>query len=330
MIAESPTTARPLCVLALDGGGIRGVIPATVLAEIERRCGKRIGELFDLIAGTSTGGILALGLTTPDPASPGTPRYRAEDIVELYAEKGPTIFSRSLLYRLVTLFGLFGSKYAARGLEATLRTLFGESRLKDAITEVVITSYDLESRDAWFLARHKAREGAQNDFPMRDVARATSAAPTYFRPERLSLNPPTAMAGGGVFANNPAMCAYVETIKLHGLQDVLLVSLGTGRVKTPISYRQPHTWGLLGWHKLIDVFMDGVSDTVDHQAGWLLPDRDGVPRYFRFQTELQPGMGAMDDASTTHIQALKNEAQTLISENDTALDQLCALLSQTP
>src|ERR1051326_4753921 len=280
-----------LRVLALDGGGIRGVIPAMVLAEIERRCGKRISEVFDLIAGTSTGGILALGLTTPDPASPGMPRYRAEDLVSLYVEKGPTIFGRSLVHELITVFGLFGSKYGVRGLETTLRTFFGESRLKDATTEVLITSYDLESRDSWFLARHKAREAAPNDFPMRDVARATSAAPTYFRPERLSLNPFTAMVDGGVFANNPAMCAYVETIKLHGQQDVLLVSLGTGQVKTPIHYLQARTWGLIGWaRQLINVFMDGVSDTVEHQTGWLLPDRDGVPRYFRFQTELPPGM----------------------------------------
>src|SRR5712692_7803866 len=112
MASPMTATARPLRVLALDGGGIRGVIPATVLAEIERRCGKRVGEVFDLIAGTSTGGILALGLTTPDPADPGRPRYRAEDLVALYAEKGPVIFGRSLLHRLITVFGLFGSKYA--------------------------------------------------------------------------------------------------------------------------------------------------------------------------------------------------------------------------
>jgi hypothetical protein len=127
------------------------------------------------------------------------------------------------------------------------------------------------------------------------------------------------------------MCAYAETIKLHGMQDVLLVSLGTGQVKSPISYRQARTWGLIGWaRKLIDVFMDGVSDTVDHQTGWLLPMRDGVPRYYRFQTELPPGMGAMDDTSAAHIAGLKSAAQTLISSNGAALGQLCALLSETP
>jgi uncharacterized protein len=319
---------RPLRVLALDGGGIRGVIPASVLTEIERRCGKRIGEMFDLIAGTSTGGILALGLTAPDPASPHQPRYRAEELVKLYAEKGHVIFKSAFWYRLVTLFGLFGSKYAVRGLDETLHSYFGDARLKDAVTEVLITSYDLESRDSWFLARHKARADSASDFPVRHVARATSAAPTYFRPERLLAEPPTAMIDGGVFANNPAMCAYVEAIKLYGPQDMLVVSLGTGQVKTPIHYLQARTWGLIGWARpVIDVFMDGVSDTVEHQLTWLLPDRDAEPRYFRFQTELPPGCGSMDDTSTRHIETLKQAAASIIADNSQSLDTLCRILA---
>jgi patatin-like phospholipase/acyl hydrolase len=322
------TPARPLRVLALDGGGIRGIIPATLLAELERRCGRRVGEMFDLIAGTSTGGILALGLTTPDPADPGRPRYSAQDLVDLYAEKGHQIFRSSLWYRLVTLLGLFGSKYTVTGLDRTLSAYFGDARLKDAVSEVLITSYDLESRDSWFLARHKARADPGSDFPVRHVARATSAAPTYFRPERLVLQPPTAMVDGGVFANNPAMCAYVEAIKLHGRQDVVVVSLGTGQVKTPIHYLQARTWGLIGWaRQLISVFMDGVSDTVEHQLGWLLPDRDGKPRYFRFQVELPPGMGSMDDTSPERIAALREIAQTLIATNEKGLATLTELLT---
>src|SRR5581483_7166047 len=270
MAQATTSPGKPLRVLALDGGGIRGIIPATVLAEIERRTGKRIAEMFDLIAGTSTGGILALGLATPDPATPTKPRHTADELVALYAEKGGAIFNRSLGHRLLTLFGLLGSKYAVRGLDRTLRTYFGDSRLKDAVTEVLITSYDLESRDSWFLARYKAKEdAAKNDFAMHDVARATSAAPTYFRPKRLSQTPPTAMIDGGVFANNPAMCGYVEAIKLHGQQDIVVASLGTGQVKTPIHYRQARTWGLIGWVRpLIGIFMDGVAATVEHQLSW--------------------------------------------------------------
>jgi patatin-like phospholipase/acyl hydrolase len=326
METDSSSATRPIRVLALDGGGIRGIIPATILTEIERRCGKQIAELFDLVAGTSTGGILALGLTVPDPANPGQPRHRAEELVALYAEKGNTIFNRSFLHTLLTVFGLLGNKYPVRGLEQTLREYFGETRLRDAVSEVVITSYDLESRDAWFLARHKARESADGDFPMREVARATSAAPTYFRPQQLSLEPPPAMVDGGIFANNPAMCAYVEAIKLHGSQDILLVSLGTGQVTKPIHYRQARLWGLIGWVRpLIDVIFDGQSDTVDHQLTWVLGDRG--PRYFRFQTELPAGMGAMDDTSPEHIAALKREAQTIVETSSAKLDQLCSLLT---
>jgi patatin-like phospholipase/acyl hydrolase len=317
-------------VLALDGGGIRGVIPAMVLAEIERRCNKRIADLFDLIAGTSTGGILALGLTAPDPADPKRARYRADDLVQLYTSKGDVIFHRSFLHWLLTLGGLLGSKYTVTGLDATLHTYFGESRMKEAVCEVLITSYDLESRDAWFIARYKAQQEPSYDFPMTHVARATSAAPTYFRPEQLSERPPSAMVDGGVFANNPAMCAYVEAIKLHGQGDILLVSLGTGQSKSSIHFWQARTWGLIGWaRRLIDVFMDGVADTVEHQLSFLLPERDGQLRYFRFQTSLPTGMGAMDNANPDHIAALKQQAQQLIDSESTKFDQLCALLVAT-
>ena len=109
--------------------------------------------------------------------------------------------------------------------------------------------------------------------------------------------------------------------------DILVVSLGTGQVKTPNHYLQARTWGLLGWaRQLINVFMDGVNDTVEHQLGWLLPDREGAQRYFRFQTELPPGMGAMDDTSPQRIEALNQAAATLISSNNDKIDILCELL----
>lgn len=318
---------RLLRVLVLDGGGIRGVIPATLLAEIERRTGKRIAEMFDLIGGTSTGGILALGLTTPDPHDATKPRYTAEQLVALYAEKGNVIFRKSFWHELVTLHGLLGSKYRVRGLEDVLRTYFGDSRLKDAVSEVLITSYDLESRDPWFLARHKARDSSASDFPMLVVARATSAAPTYFRAEQLPGGLPTAMVDGGVYANNPGVCCLVESWKVFRHRDTLVVSLGTGQVTKPIHYRQARAWGLIGWARpLIDVIFDGQSDTADHQLGWLLPDREG-PRYFRFQTELPPGMGAMDNTAADHIAALKQQADAIIAKNSGRLDALCELLA---
>src|SRR5436305_15011351 len=120
----------PVRVLSIDGGGIRGVIPAVVLSEIERRTGRSVPDLFDLVAGTSTGGISALGLTAPGEG--GAPRWRAADLLELYRHEGGHIFSRSLWQRVRTVDGALGPRYAVRGLEAALERYFGDVRLRDA------------------------------------------------------------------------------------------------------------------------------------------------------------------------------------------------------
>jgi patatin-like phospholipase/acyl hydrolase len=318
-----------LRVLAIDGGGIRGVIPSTVLAEIESRTESRIADLFDLIAGTSTGGILALGLVKPSDRDPATPHYHASDLAGLYENEGGRIFARSRWHSVLAVDNLLGGKYDAAGLEAVLEQYFGDARLGDAIAETLVTSYELGTREPWFFARHKARKDpAGSDFPMRFVARATSAAPTYFEPEELSsTKPPGGMIDGGVFANNPAMCAYVEAKDLHpDADDVLVVSLGTGQHTRPIHYAEAKDWGLAHWAKpILEVVFDGVSDTVDHQMKILCRDSDaGDPRYYRFQTELDIGSDDMDDVTATNMAALKQKAHELIEQQSDSLDRLCA------
>src|SRR5690348_52164 len=167
-------------ILSIDGGGIRGVIPATVLAEIERRTGRRVYELFDVIVGTSTGGILALGLTL---AQDGGARYEAAELAAMYREQGPKIFPHEFLGWVRRLFG---PKYPERGRRAVLEARFGDARLSGALTEVLVTSYDIAERRPFFFRRQDARERAARDFKMSDAALATSAAPTYFPPVRLS------------------------------------------------------------------------------------------------------------------------------------------------
>ena len=109
-------------VLSIDGGGIRGIIPAIILKEIEKRTQKRISGMFDLIAGTSTGGILALGLTKPHPYNNGQPHYEAVDLIELYREEGKHIFNESLLRKSFTVDELLlGAKFPSNGREAVLQ-----------------------------------------------------------------------------------------------------------------------------------------------------------------------------------------------------------------
>jgi len=320
-----------LKVLSIDGGGIRGVIPATVLAEIEARTGSRIAELFDLISGTSTGGILALGLVKPSAADAMRPQFSATDLGELYKTEGRRIFARSLWHHVLALDNLLDEKYEAAGLESVLEQYFGDVPLSAAVTETLVTSYELQTREPWFFARHKAREKPGWDFPMRFVARATSAAPTYFEPEELkSTTPHGGLIDGGVYANNPTMCAYVEAKQLHpDIDDVLVVSLGTGQHTRPIPYEEARNWGLAYWAKpILDVVFDGVSDTIDHQMTILCRDSDaGDPRYYRYQTELDIGSDDMDNVTKTNLAALEQKAHQLIEERSDSIDRLCSELT---
>jgi patatin-like phospholipase/acyl hydrolase len=332
-------------ILSIDGGGIRGIIPAKVLSFIEEKTDKRICQMFDLICGTSTGGILALGLAKPDPNDPTKPHYRAEDLIKIYEEKGKMIFSRDIWQRIHSLWNLTDEKYDAMGIEDVLVDYFQDVLLSQALTELVIPSYEIENRDCFFFKTKKARDNhLTHDFLMRQVARSTSAAPTYFSPSRLVAehdpddpNDPNkskhywALIDGGVFANNPAMCGYAEALSLWPSQDYLVVSLGTGQLTRPIPYDSARDWGLAGWaQNILSVIFDGVQDTVDYQLSQLLPSADGPKRrYYRFQVELDMGMDDMDDASKTNLFALQHKADELIAKETKTLGKLCQVLTQS-
>ena len=162
-------------VLAIDGGGIRGLIPALVLAEIERRTGRRTAEMFDLIAGTSTGGILACALSRR--GDDGHPMYSAEDLSQLYISEGPKIFDRSLVKEVTSAGGLLDEKYDDAGLNAALETYLGDIRLKEVLADVMLTAYDIHDRFAFFFRSARARVDDEYDFSLTEAARASSAAP---------------------------------------------------------------------------------------------------------------------------------------------------------
>jgi patatin-like phospholipase/acyl hydrolase len=347
------TAPKPIRILSLDGGGIRGIIPAMVLAEIERRTGRPACKLFDLIAGTSTGGIIALGVTTPGEQQPGgerQPRWSAKQLVDVYANDGPQIFHRSLLRTIETVDGMLAEKYAVAGLEKVLGHYLGDAMLSQALTKVLITSYDIRSHEPFFFksfqpiprsasttgegapVRHDppAPEQAAADYPMHEVARATSAAPTYFKPRDVIATPPGSsppeyvLVDGGTFANNPAMCAYAEARRNFPDADVLIVSLGTGRLTASISYDQAKHWGLLQWARpLLGVMMDGSSAAIDYQLDELLGrDED----HFRFQALLEGASDSLDDTSPKNIAALRKVAEALIDSNAARLQAVCARL----
>jgi uncharacterized protein len=290
-------------VLAIDGGGIRGLIPALVLAEIESRTGRRMADMVDMIAGTSTGGIIACALAKPSPMP-------ASEIARIYEDEGPEIFSRSLLKRITSVEGFLDERYSSDGLESTLQRHLGETHMTEATIPLLLTAYDTTGRAIRFLRS----EGEGADLTMAVAAQATSAAPTYFEPVPVGDE---TLVDGGVFAINPAMCAYAE---VAGRLDFLL-SLGTGSHTRPLPYEEIKDWGQIEWARpILDVVFDGGQDAVDFQLRSLI---DGA--YTRLQTELVEASDDLDDASAENLAALRREAERLIASSD--IDAVCARLT---
>ena len=290
-------------VLAIDGGGIRGLIPALVLAEVERRTGRRIAALADLLAGTSTGAIIACALAKPDPMP-------AARVAAIYEQDGPRIFHRSLLKIITSADGYLDERYDASGLVRSLRTHLGDARLPQATTEILLVTYDLQARSPVLLRR-------SDDVSMVEAAHASSAAPTYFEPVRIG---PRTLVDGGVCAINPAMLAYADA---GGRLDVL-GSLGTGEHTRPIPFSEARGWGQIQWARpIIDVVFDGSADVVNAELSRLIDDR-----YIRLQTQLTHGASdALDDASPENLRALRAAAERLIAAASADIDRLCAALT---
>lgn len=350
-MADQPTDR--FRILSVDGGGIRGLIPALVVADLERRIRERAGEraricdYVNLFAGTSTGGLIALALTAPDPTDSDRPRVSAAELAAFYVQDGPRIFRRSLLHELGTAWGYAGPKYSLGPLAASVRRRLGEVMLADALREVVVTSYDMTNREPYFFKRWRARApvaaGEPRNHPIVDAALATAAAPTYFPAHELGGR---ALVDGGVFANNPSVAAIVEALKRSaagarvGTDDLLVVSIGTGVHEEGFDERTVSGWGKIGWilphgaePPILGAVLDGASDAADHWAHMLLnhdpgtapPASDEVgrgPRYFRLQVRLKRAI-ALDDASeATLTDALPTAAASLIAEREAELDEI--------
>jgi patatin-like phospholipase/acyl hydrolase len=300
-------------VLAIDGGGIRGLIPAVVLAELERRAGRQSYELFDLIAGTSTGGILACGLCAPDPLP-------AEQLVAIYEEEGPEIFDRSVWQRVRSAEGLLDEKYDDAALDRALERFLGGKRLAESSPDLIVPAYDMSAPGPYFFKSRNARERPDEDFPLSVVARATAAAPTYFEPLPVGAR---ALVDGGVFAANPAMSAFAEVLRFHPGAEVVLLSLGTGQRTRKRRFADIDDWGLVEWARpILDVVFDGVSDAVDYQLRHALGD----DRYWRLQVELTRASDDLDDASPENLRELRAHAEELIAARSADLDEVVAAL----
>ncbi len=322
-------TKRILCI---DGGGIRGLVPALVLRELESRISdihgatKPLHMCFDMIGGTSTGGIIAAGLTAPHPDGSGKAACTPQDLVDLYNDDGLQIFPQGIFLKLRRLLR---SKYDATPLEGFLKQRLGDATTNQALTNVVMPAYDITGRRAVFMAGGPAYGRDEPFYLMRDSARATSAAPTYFEPARIQVGGKPdylSLVDGGVFANDPGMCALVEAIKFGWPLDTIeMLSIGTGSQNRPYSYFKVRNWSQADWVNPLDgapilsILMQGASSTTSYQLGYMLNLKEQQRRYDRIAGPLT-GNDEMDDASEANLDALHALAQTWISSFDDTLN----------
>ncbi|MCM0588750.1 MAG: patatin-like phospholipase family protein [Gloeotrichia echinulata IR180] len=350
-------TANPKYkILAIDGGGIRGIIPAIILAEIEKRTQKQIFSLFDLISGSSSGGILALGLTKPRldlevSDSPPVAQYSAEELLQIYLEYGAEIFYEpfweQVLGQLEDIF--IQPKYSSDGREEIIKQYFGDSSLENNLKEVFVTSYDIEQRIPIFFTNKLEKQQTESKkfrklcsgFTLTDAALATSATPTYFAPYRVSSSHNTngfyTLVDGGIVANNPANLAILEAQisrqenqQALNIEDILVVSLGTGSLTSVYPYDQVKNWGLLQWAKpLLNIVLDGGSEVVAGELERLFEatNKGHKTSYYRFQTFLKSELEDIDNAKPENLRQLQVLANILIQEKNQEIDELCSLLS---
>jgi uncharacterized protein len=330
---EPEKTVRILCI---DGGGIRGLIPAVALEELEQLVGQKCGDIFHLIAGTSTGGLMALGLTKPDP-------FNASELVDFYSNHGRDIFKRSMVHAARSLGGYLDDLYQTDSFEALLREKLGNNWLSSSSPETLVTAYDIERRQPRYFSSWKARGDRMDvgteedacDFLLPDLARAITAAPSYFRPaliqDRCGATHP--LIDGGVFANNPAIAALMEArVLFPKAENILLVSLGTGTLERPIEYKKSLKFGKLDWiEPVMSIMASALDQAIDRQLSLDLGDED----YFRFQSHLlrfdndTPGPSDdFDDVTPGNIDRLKRRAAEMLDWESPRMEVLVERLKK--
>ena len=324
--------------------------PSETAARWEGLGSPRIADCFHLIAGTSTGGLLAAGLTSAGPG--GRPKLTAAEAANVYSAHGPAIFHSSVIEKVEQGFGVTAPKYPLAQLRTALEdpAVLGDALLKDARTEVLILSFDTSIPGLRYFTRWgRPGAGSTPTAPtetMVEVALATAAAPTYFDPAALGSS---RLIDGGVYAANPALAAITLALRRttepvpRTPRELFMVSLGTGAWSAPLDYGGG---GIIGWlqprtggEALLEAMLGGSGDFANEAAHMLLngdaPVQDtweptlppahigGGPQLWRYQPAL-PEPLAMDDASK--LPQLKEIATQLADRYADELARLAARL----
>ncbi|KAK1302500.1 hypothetical protein QJS10_CPB12g01500 [Acorus calamus] len=350
VVSPPPSYGKMVTVLSIDGGGIRGIIPGTSLAFLESKLQEldgesvRLADYFDVIAGTSTGGLVTAMITAP--GKDNRPLFTGKEIVDFYLQHCPKIFpQRSGLTAAAQnlIEAMKGPKYDGKYLHSLVRQLLGETRLDKTLANVVIPTFDIKLLQPTIFTTYNAKTEALKNPLISDVCISTSAAPTYLpahlfevKDTKLGTSKAYNLIDGGVSANNPTLVAISHVtkeifqknsdffpIKPMEYGKFLVISLGTGSAKEEGKYNanEAAKWGLLGWlynngsTPIIDTFNQSSSDMVDIHVSILFQALMCEKNYLRIQDDTLMGdTSSVDVATKKNLQDLLKVGQNLLKK----------------
>ncbi|CAM8985481.1 unnamed protein product [Rhodiola kirilowii] len=329
---QPQTYGNLITVLSIDGGGIRGIIPGTILSFLESQLQildgehARVADYFDVIAGTSTGGLVTAMLTAPN--EDNRPLFSAKDITDFYLEHCPKIFPQHYIglgYASRLYKALAGPKYDGKYLHKIVKEKLGDIRLHQTLTNIVIPTFDIKRLEPVVFSSFEVKRQPNMDALLSDICISTSAAPTYLPAHYFNMEDHTGsvrefnLIDGGVAANNPALLGIGEVtkeitrknpnflpVKPMDYGRYLVISLGTGTAKNEQKYGalQAAKWGIMNWlttgggNPLIDVFSHASADMVDLHLSTVFQALHSEQNYLRIQDDTLTGVLSSVDAAT--------------------------------
>ncbi|CAK9166476.1 unnamed protein product [Ilex paraguariensis] len=344
-----PTYGDLITILSVDGGGIRGIIPGVILAYLESQLQEldgpdaRLADYFDVIAGTSTGGLITAMVTAPNEHN--RPLYAANEIVPFYVQHSPKIFpqARGPLAGIIKLFkALFGPQYNGKYLHKLTRGILSSTRLHQTLTSVVIPTFDIRNLSPTIFSSYEVAINPLKDALLSDICISTSAAPTYFpayyfkNTDEKGNEREFNLVDGGVAANNPTLVAMSEVtkqvfkenpdffpIKPMDYGRFLVISIGTGSAMNEHKYnsQKASKWGLLAWvfnngsTPLVDAFNQASADMVDFHNCVVFEALRSESNYLRIQDDTLSGNLSSVDVST------KKNMQDLVTVGEELLEK---------
>ena len=326
-------------ILSIDGGGIKGIVPAVVLLHLEKLLkqlsnnqNSRIHDYFDLFSGASTGAIIIAGLLSPDKNN--RPKYSPEEILDLYLENGHIIFNSSLFQEIKSVSGIVNVKYDPDGLESVFEKYFGKSELKGLLKPSLIPVYDLSRGKNYFFRQQKALTSPRHNFYVKDLLRGATSALSYFPPAQIStVNglEHRCFIDGGVFANNPALSAYAE-FRYHNSQlhakDTMMLSLGTGRKTTNLDCEVTANWGAAEWlYQGSYLTSNAVASASDYQLNAVY---DNKPNYLRLDASFDDEQSSsMDNTDKEYLDYLISLGESIVKEKQSEINTFAEELIKT-